>query len=97
MLSSWSGPTASLLGTGVNEDPVVVPLDFARPLEGTGVDTVGRDGKGAAGEEEEGVLWKKPKRVCCPPEDEDFFNAGVEAGVDEAFLAMTGEGIPTHQ
>jgi hypothetical protein len=43
----------------------------------------------AAGEPVLGVFWKKPKRVFCPPEDADFFNAGVfAAGVETGLFAM---------
>lgn len=83
---SWSsGSTASLLGAGVREE-----LDLSSPClkslaaEGSGVGAA----DGRTGEEADGVRWKKPRRVFCPPVEELFFKAGVEAGVAAVFLAM---------
>lgn len=83
--SSISGSGPSLLGAGVNEEPDVVPAVFGRGLEAIGVVATVGAGK-AAGEPVEGVFWKKPNSVRCPPEEDDFFNAGVEVGVEAAFL-----------
>lgn len=83
---SWSsGSTASLLGAGVREE-----LDLSSPClkslaaEGSGVGAA----DGRTGEEADGVRWKKPSRVFCPPEELLFLRAGVEAGVAAVFLAM---------
>jgi hypothetical protein len=87
LLRSNSGSAASLLGTGVNEEPDVEPAFLESDFEGTGLLRAAFAGN-EAGDEVEGVLWKKPNRVFCPPEDVDFFNAGVDDGVVEALLPM---------
>lgn len=89
-LCSKSGSAASLLGRGVNDGPVVEPAFLKSGFEGAGVRFSGFAGN-EAGEEAEGVFWKKPNRVLCPPEEADFFNAGVDIGVAEPFLPI----VPT--
>jgi hypothetical protein len=84
--SSISGSGPSLLGAGVSEEPEVVPAGLAWKSGGAGVVAAVRAGR-AAGEPVEGVFWKNPKSVLCPPEEDDFFNAGVEVGVEDGFLA----------
>lgn len=86
--SSSSGSKASLLGAGVNEelDPAVAPAAFGRPFDGAGVVSTDLAGNAAGEPAEEGVFWKKPRRVLWPPEEEDFFRAGVAAGVEAFFL-----------
>lgn len=88
LLGSKSGSAASLLGTGVNDELDVEPAFLEWDFEGAGLLITAFAGK-EAGDEVEGVLWKKPNRVFCPPpEDVDFFNAGVDDGVVEALLPM---------
>jgi hypothetical protein len=87
--SPSSGSNASLEGTGVKVEAVVPLFDFGRLFDGAGVEAGTMDrGLGAAGELVEGVFWKKPKRVFCPPEEEDFFNPGVVAGVEVVFRGI---------
>ena len=87
--SSSSGSTASLEGTGVKVEPEAVLDDLTRILDGAGVDAGAAErGVGAAGELVEGVFWKKPKRVFCPPDDDDLLRAGVAAGVEAAFRGI---------
>lgn len=90
LLGSKSGSAASLLGTGVKDEPDVEPAFLESDFEGTGLLIAAFAGK-EAGDEVEGVLWKKPNRVFCPPEDVDFFNAGVDDGVVDAFLPMVAK------
>lgn len=86
-LCSKSGSAASLLGRGVNDGPVFETAFLKRVFEGSGVLLSGFAGN-EAGEEVDGVFWKKPNSVLCPPEEADFFNAGVDIGVAEPFLPM---------
>lgn len=90
-MSSSSGTNASLEGAGVNVEADVVLADLERPLDGAGVEAATVRALGAAGELVEGVFWKKPKRVFCPAEDDDFFRAGVLAGVEATFLGILSE------
>jgi hypothetical protein len=85
---SKSGSAASLLGTGVNEEPDVEEPAFLKTgFDGAGVWTSGFVGK-EAGEEVDGVFEKKPNRVLCPAEEAAFFNVGVDAGVADPLLPI---------
>ena len=87
--SPSSGSNASLEGTGVKVEAVVPLFDFGRLLDGAGVEAGAMDrALGAAGELVEGVFWKNPKRVFCPPEEEDFFSPGVDTGVEVVFRGI---------
>ena len=61
-----------------------------RFLNGAGVEAVTTErALCAAGELVEGVFWKKPRRVFCPPDEDDFFSAGVVAGVEAVLRGIS--------